>query len=432
MKNFQAALDYLYDSLPMFHRIGPAAYKDSLNNTLALDELYGHPHRKFPALHVAGTNGKGSVSHMLASVLQSAGYRTGLYTSPHLKDFRERIRINGRMIPKGVVTRWLGEFRKKNKCAGLSPSFFELTVAMAFDYFAGEKVDIAVVEVGLGGRLDSTNIITPEVSVVTNISYDHQSLLGNTLQKIAAEKAGIIKRGVPLVISQFQPEVAAVFQQKAEEMEAPLHFAGQEYVTAYGLLDPDGKQVFNFHKNNLPVYPNLKVDLAGNYQRLNVPAVLKTVELLREKGWNIPASAVYAGLACAARQTGLMGRWQVIGHNPLIICDTAHNEDGIRQVVQQLNQMAFKKLHILFGMVSDKAPAPVLALLPAEAVYYFTKANIPRALDEKQLKEQASPFGLKGNTYSSVHEAFIAARAAAGPKDLIFAGGSNFVVAEIL
>lgn len=432
MKNFEAAISWLYDCLPMFHRIGPAAYKNSLENTLMLDELYGNPHRDFRSIHVAGTNGKGSVSHMLASVLQSAGFRTGLYTSPHLKDFRERIRINGKMIPKTEVTRWIRDFRKKNKQLQISPSFFELTVAMAFDYFAREKVDVAVIEVGLGGRLDSTNIINPEVSVITNISYDHQSLLGKTLPEIAGEKAGIIKAGIPVVISQWQEEVAAVFQTKALDAQAPLYFAGKEYTAEYGMLDTEGKQVFNFRKNNALVWPDLKVDLAGNYQRLNIPAVLKTVDLLQEKGWHIPVSAVYIGLARAASQTGLMGRWQVIGHNPLMICDTGHNEDGIRQVVQQLNNMAFKKLHIVFGMVSDKDPAPVLSLLPRNAVYYFTKANIPRALNENQLQEIASQFKLKGECYPTVPEAFTAAMNAADTQDLIFVGGSNFVVAEIL
>jgi dihydrofolate synthase/folylpolyglutamate synthase len=432
MKNFKAAIAWLYDCLPMFHRIGPAAYKNSLENTLILDQLYGSPHRNFATIHVAGTNGKGSVSHMLASVFQSAGYRTGLYTSPHLKDFRERIRINGKMIPKTEVTRWIRAFRKKNKQLKISPSFFELTVAMAFDYFAREKVDIAVIEVGLGGRLDSTNIITPEVSIITNIGYDHQLLLGNTLPEIAGEKAGIIKPGIPVVISQWQEEVAAVFQTKAIEMQAPLFFAGREYLAEYGLLDPEGKQVFQVQKNEALVWPNLKVDLAGSYQRLNIPAVIKTVDLLREKGWNIPEAAVYGGLKMTAKQTGLMGRWQVIGHNPMIICDTGHNEDGIRQVVKQLNDMAYKKLHIVFGMVSDKDPVPVLALLPRDAIYYFTKAQIPRALDEKQILEKALQSGLKGNSYSTVSEAFAAARAAAEPHDLIFAGGSNFVVGEIL
>jgi dihydrofolate synthase/folylpolyglutamate synthase len=432
MKSYQAAINYLYKQLPVFHRIGPAAYKNTLDNTLKLDALYHSPHQLFPTIHVAGTNGKGSVSHMLASILQSAGYRTGLYTSPHLKDFRERIRINGRMISKTSVVRWVSHFLELNKTVCIEPSFFELTVAMTFDYFATEKVDIAVIEVGLGGRLDSTNIISPEISVITNISFDHQALLGDTLTKIAGEKAGIIKPGVPVVISQWQPEVAEVFIQKGKDLNAPVCFASLEYYAEYGLLDLEGKQVLNVRHNNEMAFPQLKIDLQGNYQRLNIPAVLKTVELLISKGWKIPLKAIYQGLEIAASQTGLQGRWQIIGHNPMIICDTGHNEDGIRQVTEQLRQMAYKKLHFVIGVVSDKDPAPVLSLLPKEARYYFTKADIPRALDENILKQKALQFGLAGESYPTVISAFEAAKSEAGRHDLIFIGGSTFVVAEIL
>jgi dihydrofolate synthase / folylpolyglutamate synthase len=432
MKSYQAAINYLYKRLPVFHRIGPAAYKNSLENTQKLDELYDSPHRHFSTLHVGGTNGKGSVSHMLASILQSAGYRTGLYTSPHLKDFRERIRINGRMIPKISVIRWINHFLELNQTSPIEPSFFELTVAMAFDYFAREKVEIAVIEVGLGGRLDSTNIISPEVSVITNISFDHQALLGDTLAKIAGEKAGIIKPGIPVVVSQWQPEVAEVFIQKGKDLNAPVCFAGLEYSAEYGLLDLEGKQVLNVKHNNEMAFPQLKIDLQGNYQRLNVPAVLKTVELLISKGWKIPVKAVYEGLAKAAVQTGLQGRWQIIGYNPLVICDTGHNEDGIRQVTEQLKQMAYKKLHFVIGVVSDKDPAPALSLLPKEARYYFTKADIPRALDENILKQKAMLSGLTGDVYPTVIKAFEAAKSEAGRHDLIFVGGSTFTVAEIL
>jgi dihydrofolate synthase/folylpolyglutamate synthase len=432
MKSYQAAINYLYKQLPVFHRIGPAAYKNTLDNTLKLDALYHSPHQLFPTIHVAGTNGKGSVSHMLASILQSAGYRTGLYTSPHLKDFRERIRINGRMISKTSVVRWVSHFLELNKTVCIEPSFFELTVAMTFDYFATEKVDIAVIEVGLGGRLDSTNIISPEISVITNISFDHQALLGDTLTKIAGEKAGIIKPGVPVVISQWQPEVAEVFIQKGKDLNAPVCFASLEYYAEYGLLDLEGKQVLNVRHNNEMAFPQLKIDLQGNYQRLNIPAVLKTVELLISKGWKIPLKAIYQGLEIAASQTGLQGRWQIIGHNPMIICDTGHNEGGIRQVTEQLRQMAYKKLHFVIGVVSDKDPAPVLSLLPKEARYYFTKADIPRALDENILKQKALQFGLAGESYPTVISAFEAAKSEAGRHDLIFIGGSTFVVAEIL
>jgi dihydrofolate synthase/folylpolyglutamate synthase len=432
MKSYQAAINYLYNRLPVFQRIGPAAYKNSLENTLKLDELYHSPHHHFSTIHVAGTNGKGSVSHMLASILQSAGYRTGLYTSPHLKDFRERFRINGRMIPKTSVIRWVSHFLELNKTACIEPSFFELTVAMTFDYFASQNVDIAVIEVGLGGRLDSTNIISPEICVITNISFDHQALLGDTLTKIAGEKAGIIKPGVPVVISQWQPEVAEVFIQKGKDMNAPVCFASLEFSTDYGLMDLEGRQVLNVRHNNELEYPQLKIDLPGHYQRLNIPAVLKTVELLISKGWKIPLKAIYEGLAKTAGQTGLSGRWQIIGHNPLIICDTGHNEDGIRQVTEQLRQTPYKNLHFVIGVVSDKDPAPVLSLLPGTARYYFTKADIPRALDENILKQKALLYGLAGESYPSVIEAFEAAKSEAGKHDLIFIGGSTFVVAEIL
>lgn len=432
MDRYNAALDYLYTQLPVFQRTGPAAYKHSLENILLLDRMYGQPHQNFKSLHIAGTNGKGSVSHMLAAVLQKAGFRTGLYTSPHLKDFRERIRINGEMVTKDFVAEWTDDFISRNQSEGVEPSFFELTVAMAFDYFAREKVDIAVIEVGLGGRLDSTNIITPEVSIITNISYDHTNLLGNTLPLIAAEKAGIIKPGVPVVISQRQSEVDNIFLQKAHQEKSPIYFADEEYKAEYGLFDLDGNQVFNFYRNEKPVYHNLKIDLPGIYQRLNIPAVLKTVDLLRENGWNINDDAIYDGL-CAVRQlTGLQGRWQVIGANPRIVCDTGHNEDGIRMVTEQIRQTPYHNLHIVFGVVSDKDPSKVLDLMPRNARYYFCKADIPRAMNQNLLKQIANEFGLKGEAYSTVGEAFEAAKSEAGADDFIFVGGSTFVVGEIL
>lgn len=432
MNSYTAALSYLYNQLPMFQRTGPAAYKHSLDNTLRLDAMYDHPHRRFRTVHVAGTNGKGSVSHMMASVLQSAGYRTGLYTSPHLKDFRERIRINGEMIPQSFVTEWVGGFIEKNREAEIEPSFFELTMIMAFEYFACEEVDVAVIEVGLGGRLDSTNIITPELSMITNISYDHMSLLGETLPLIAGEKAGIIKPGVPVIISERQSEVEEVFVQKAAETGSPLFFAGMDYQAEAGLTDMDGNQVFQFRKAEALVYPDLKVELPGIYQKLNIPAVLKSVDILRDKGWEISRRAVYEGLAHVRTQTGLQGRWQVLGANPRIVCDTGHNEEGIRQVTQQISQTPYKKLHIVFGTVEDKDPAKVLALLPKDAIYYFCQADIPRAMNARTLQMKAGEAGLYGQTYPSVGEAFTAARQAAGPHDFIFIGGSTFVVAEIL
>ena len=432
MERYSHILDYLYNRLPMFQRTGPAAYKNSLENTLRLDKMYGEPHRHYPTLHVAGTNGKGSVSHMLASVLQSAGFRCGLYTSPHLKDFRERIRINGKMISRAEVVRWVETFRISNLTEGIEPSFFELTAAMAFDYFSHKNVDIAVIETGLGGRLDSTNIITPLISLITNISYDHMSLLGSTLEQIAGEKAGIIKPGVPVVIGQYQPETADVFRQKAAHEEAPLFFAGREYQASYSMTGTDGMQIFNFRQHDSLRYSNLKTDLPGWYQRLNIPAVLKSVDLLREAGWIIPDEALYRGLAEVTTLTGLQGRWQVLGHNPLVVCDTGHNEDGIREVVSQLRNTPCKKIHFVLGMVSDKEISNVLALLPSEAIYYFTQAGIPRSLDADLLRNKAESYGLKGESYRPVAAAFAAAKAAAHEEDLVFVGGSNFVVGEIL
>lgn len=430
--DYTDALNYLYTQLPMFQRTGPAAYKHTLGNSLRLDEIYNHPHRKFRTIHVAGTNGKGSVSHMLAAVLQSAGYRTGLYTSPHLKDFRERIRINGEMIDESYIAQWVGDFIRINDRENLEPSFFELTVAMAFDYFAAEQVDIAVIETGLGGRLDSTNIITPLLSVITNISYDHTALLGETLPLIAGEKAGIIKPGVPVVISQRQAEVEDVFIHKAGEVKAPIWFASDEYMVDYSLLNLDGMQVLHLNHGNLDGYRILVTDLAGIYQRQNVPGVIKSVDVLRNAGLVIPEAAVHEGLADVKGLTGLLGRWQVLGANPRIVCDTGHNEDGIRMVVDQIRQTPYKRLHFVIGVVSDKDPAKVLSLLPKDAFYYFCKADIPRAMDADQLQSKAFDAGLKGAVYATVREAFEAAKAGAGPDDMIFVGGSTFVVAEIL
>lgn len=432
MKTYQEILDYLYSQLPMFQRTGPAAYKDNLDNTIRLDKMFDHPHRSFRSIHVAGTNGKGSVSHILASVLQEAGYKTGLYTSPHLKDFRERIRVNGEMITEDAVIQFTESFQAKNETEKMEPSFFELTVSMAFDYFRTMQVDVAVIEVGLGGRLDSTNIITPEVSVITNISFDHTALLGKTLPKIAAEKAGIIKSGIPVVIGETNPETSSVFIEFAEKLNAPVSFADREYQTNYSMLTIGGKQSLNIQSNGNLVFPDLLVDLLGIYQRHNVPTVLKSIDILNTKGWNLTEDTVRRGLANTIRNTGLMGRWQIIGHNPLTICDTGHNEAGIKLVVEQINQTVWEKLHIVIGMVNDKDQNEVLALLPVNAQYYFTKAEIPRATEPEELSAKASCFGLKGDCYTTVREALSSALANAGENDLVFVGGSTFVVAEIL
>ena len=432
MMTYPEVLEFLFSQLPMFHRIGLAAYKDNLDNTIRLDELFDHPHRAFKTIHVAGTNGKGSVSHMLASVLQEAGYKTGLYTSPHLKDFRERIRVNGEMIAEEAVVQFTEQYLAKNEIEKLEPSFFELTVSMAFDYFRSQQVDVAVIEVGLGGRLDSTNIITPEVSVVTNISFDHMALLGNTLPKIAAEKAGIIKENVPVVIGETSPETDFVFEQFAAKVKAPLFFAALCYHADYSMLTVGGKQSLNIRRNEELAYPDLQIDLLGIYQRHNVPTVLKTIDILNERGWNMSEEFIRKGLANTIKNTGLMGRWQIIGHNPLIVCDNGHNPAGIRLVVEQINQTAWQELHMVIGMVNDKDQDEVLALLPVNAWYYFTKAAIPRAAEPQELAAKAEKFGLKGACYSTVQEAFSAALEKAGQNDLIFVGGSTFVVAEVL
>jgi len=432
MQNYEEAIQYLYNHLPYYQRLGPPAYKDNLDNTLALDELFDHPHTHFKSVHVAGTNGKGSVSHMLASVLMESGYKTGLYTSPHLKDFRERIRIDGKMVDKEFVLEFVKRFLQLNKKSKIEPSFFELTVLMAFDYFAKKRVDIAVVEVGLGGRLDSTNIIWPELSVITNISYDHTALLGDTLGRIALEKAGIIKSGVPVVIGEIHPQTSAIFSGVAKEQESELVFADLEFDPGHGLQSIDGYQIFNIRKGKELVYENMRLDLLGKYQSKNICTVLATVDGLRRKGWNIPEQALRSGLEKVVENTGLAGRWQVIGANPRIICDTAHNVGGIREVVAQIKQIPHKTLHFVIGMVSDKDITGVLALLPREAVYYFTKASIPRALDETKLMKMAAHFKLHGNAYPSVKEAIAIAKQNSVAEDLIFIGGSTFVVAEAI
>lgn len=422
---YQETLDWLFAQLPMYQREGKAAYKANLDNTLQLDEYFQHPHRHFKTIHVAGTNGKGSVSHMLASILQEAGYKTGLYTSPHLKDFRERIKINGQMIPEQYVIDFVD--RNKELFARIKPSFFEMTVAMAFKYFADEKVDIAVIEVGLGGRLDSTNIITPLVSVITNISFDHTALLGDTLEKIAGEKAGIIKPEIPAVIGIRDSAYDFVFEHKAQEMHAPLAFADECWATC---RNADGSYSLR-HQSGLEIN-NLESELKGLYQRKNIPAVLEAVLRLYEAGLSVSEKDVRRGIARVVTNTGLLGRWQTLAHRPLTVCDTGHNPDGLTEVVSQLATCTYQRLHVVIGMVNDKDVDGVLSLLPPQAVYYFCKASIPRAMDEKELAKKASAFGLQGNTYPTVSAACQAARQAAQPDDMIYIGGSTFVVAEVI
>jgi dihydrofolate synthase / folylpolyglutamate synthase len=427
--NYKETLDFLFSALPMFQRIGAAAYKANLDNTLALDEYLGHPHKSFISIHVAGTNGKGSVCHMLAAILQMAGYKTGLYTSPHLKDFRERIRIDGKCIPEKEVTGFVENH--KPFIEKIKPSFFEMTVSMAFDYFRKEKVDIAVIETGLGGRLDSTNIISPIVSVITNIGLDHTNLLGNTLKKIAEEKAGIIKHRTPVVIGESQ-EVFPVFMKKANELHAPLFIADQKYRVEECESRSNNMQAFRVYLRDGLRFDAIITDLLGNYQRKNIATVLRTVDVLTEAGFNVTDRSILSGCSNVKKLTGLRGRWEILDTEPLVICDTGHNREGLIEVVRQIRRTPYKQLHFIFGTVSDKDPTHVLKVLPKEALYYFTQANIPRAMAREELARMALKEGLHGKTYPTPFEALEAAKAASDSDDLIFIGGSTFIVAEIL
>lgn len=427
--NYAETLDYLYTRLPLFSRIGAAAYKEDLDNTIKLCGFLGNPQDKFRSVHIAGTNGKGSVSHMLASVFQSAGYTTGLYTSPHLKDFRERIKINGEMIAENFVI----DFTEKMKplINSIEPSFFEITVAMAFDYFVSRKVDIAIIETGLGGRLDSTNIVTPELSVITNIGMDHMNLLGDTLEKIAAEKAGIIKKGVPVVIGEVLPETQPIFEAKAREQNAPLSFASQKRQATDWRWEKQHfvVEVAEEHKTDHTIY---HLDLPGIYQRKNLLTVLEACHLLREKGWKMDDAVIHKGLQEVKKLTGLHGRWDIIHHSPYIVLDVAHNIDGIRQLMEQVELTDHHALHLIIGFVRDKEIEKILSLLPKTARYYFTQADIPRALDAYELSEKAVDYGLKGKIYKNVNTALSEAKANALEKDLIVVCGSVFLVGEVV
>lgn len=428
--NYQQTLDYLFSQLPMFQRVGAAAYKANLDNTIAICNLLGNPENKFRSIHIAGTNGKGSTSHMLASVLQEAGLKVGLYTSPHLKDFRERIKINGEMIPQGCVVNFVAKY--KDDFERIKLSFFEMTVGLAFDYFAKEKVDVAVIEVGLGGRLDSTNVITPLVSVITNISFDHTALLGNTLEKIATEKAGIIKNKVPVVIGESLPETKSVFLAKANEMEAPMCFAEQDYrvenvrqVNSSGLF-----LTLDIHRKGELIYKDFFCQLPAIYQEKNIKTVLETIEILNTKGFNLSENNIRSGIRNVITNTGLLGRWQVLAEHPFVIADTGHNEAGIKEVLKQISLTPHDHLHFVLGMVNDKDISSILNLLPHDASYYFCKANIPRALEAAELMKQAQLAGLTGRVYSSVSDALNNAKKNAKTTDLVFVGGSTFTVAE--
>lgn len=404
--SYEEVLEYLFSQLPMYQRIGPAAYKPDLTNTIALLEIVGNPQNKLKAVHIAGTNGKGSTSHLIASVLQESGYKTGLTTSPHLKDFRERIKINGHMISKEDVMAFVNAFSEHWE--PISPSFFEMSVAMAFWYFAKEGVDIAVVETGLGGRLDSTNILEPEVCAITNVGWDHMNLLGDTLEKIAVEKAGIIKQNIPVILGEMKPNVRSVI----------THFA---HLKNASIIDA-----------SLQTPEPPPCSLKGYYQNENRRTAFQTVKKLIDLGWKIEPSHIERGFANVIQNTALLGRWQVLGTHPFIVADVGHNTDGIEQVVRQIRDQEFTQLHFVLAMVNDKDLKSVLALLPKEAEYYFSKAQVPRGLDASALQAQALEAGLKGNVYESIEIAFNTAKEKASSKDMIFIGGSVFTVAEVL
>ena len=406
MASYQETLDWMFQQLPMYQKQGKTAFKKDLTNILKFAEELQQPQEKFKTIHVGGTNGKGSTSHMLASVLQEAGYKVGLYTSPHLKDYRERIKINGQMISESFVVEFIQQHQ--DFLATQQLSFFEMSVGMAFQYFSEEKVDIAVIEVGLGGRLDSTNIITPEVSVITNIGLDHTQFLGNTYEAIAYEKAGIIKNNIPVVIGETLAETKNVFQQKANAMNSCIVFAEDNEFT------------------------EIDSDLKGSYQTYNKRTVLAALEVLKSVGWQLDDHSISMGIANTVKNTGLRGRWEVLQTEPKAICDTAHNKEGLKFVLQQLQEEPFEQLHIVLGVVNDKDLESILLLFPKTATYYFCKPNVPRGLDEKELEKISKSFNLVGRAFSSVEKAYLAANENAKNNDLIYVGGSTFTVAEII
>ncbi|MFI5137260.1 MAG: bifunctional folylpolyglutamate synthase/dihydrofolate synthase [Sphingobacteriales bacterium] len=443
--NYKETIQYLYSQLPLFTRDGASAYKANLNNTIELCARLGNPQNKFKSIHIGGTNGKGSTSHMLAAVLQTAGYKTGLYTSPHLKDFRERIRINGQMIGEQEVIDFVACHRANFD--EIRPSFFEMTVALAFDFFAREKVDIAIIEVGLGGRLDSTNIITPLLSVITNIGWDHMNILGDTLQLIAAEKAGTIKSGIPVIIGERQPEVADIFINKAKQEGSRIAFASDlipdvslksevksQELGISSINDSLAIEITNHSPISAPVLKtlDLKLDLTGTYQLKNVKTVISAVDELRLQGFKISDDDLKEALGKVKELTGLHGRWEVLNKAPLTICDTGHNPEGIREVLKNIAAVSYDKLHFVIGVVNDKDLSKILGMLPTNARYYFCKPDIPRGLEAESLKLKAESFGLLGGVYPSVKAAMESAQENAGENDLVFVGGSTFVVAEVV
>ena len=427
--NYADTTNWMFNKFPMYQKIGAKAYKPDLGNITELLDFLGNPEKKFKTVHVAGTNGKGTVSHTLASIFQECGYKTGLYTSPHLLDFRERIRINGQMIPEQNVIDFIGD--NKEKFEEMQLSFFEMATGMAFDYFAKEKVDIAIIEVGLGGRLDSTNVIMPELSVITNISLDHVNMLGNTLAEIAAEKAGIIKPKTPVVIGETQTETKDVFIRKAQECNAPIYFADQIVDCDKIHIESLDYQKFDIWKDNELYIEAVEFPLLGYYQKKNLATVICAIEILKKK-FDIDKKDIVNGLEFVVKNTNLMGRWQILSRQPLVIADTGHNVGGIKEIVMQLSDMSFRKLHFVLGCVNDKDIDGILHLLPHYADYYFCKADIPRGLDAEILAAKAFEAGLHGNVYESVQQAYNSALNNAHFDDVVFIGGSNFTVAEII
>ncbi len=423
---YQEALDFLYQRLPMYQRVGAVAFKKDLSNTIALSELVDNPHRSFKSVHIAGTNGKGSSAHALASILQEAGYRTGLYTSPHLHSYRERIRINGQMIEEDFVADFVG--KHQDAILEIAPSFFEITVVMAFAYFAQKQVDIAVIETGLGGRLDSTNIITPEVSLITTISKDHENLLGNTLEAIAKEKAGIIKSQVPVVLGNIAESPKQVIVEYARTMEAGVV---DNYANWKATISGDEAGTFDLYCKGKQIHQNIHIPLKGGYFLQNLPPVLDVVRVLGDRGFTISDENIKNGVANLISNTNLKGRWQQLTEKPLTICDIGHNVDGITQLMNQIRATSYRNLHIVFGTVSDKSIEDIISLLIKEATYYFCAADVPRAMPASHLQQVALEHGLAGEVYDSVNQAIKQAQKNAHPDDLIFIGGSTFVVAEI-
>ncbi|MCZ2101532.1 MAG: bifunctional folylpolyglutamate synthase/dihydrofolate synthase [Chitinophagales bacterium] len=428
LNSYQDVLDYMFQKLPMYQREGASAYKKDLTNTLALCKMVGNPQEKLKCIHIAGTNGKGTTSHIIAAGLQAQGYKTGVYTSPHYKDFRERIKINGVYIDVKYLKWFINTYQAQIET--IQPSFFEITVVLAFSWFAEQQVDYAIIETGLGGRLDSTNVITPLLSIITNISFDHQSMLGNTLQEIAAEKAGIIKHKVPIIIGETQEEVVPIFKAKSELMEAPIYFADQ--VLSATIVDDKSNLTFQMFLHGQPWNGHLKTSLAGTFQSKNIVTALFALQLLVESAVPIDMAKVWAFLSEMSAKTKYLGRWQTLNTKPLTITDSAHNEGGLRLVMEQLQKIPCKHKHIVLGFVNDKTLDDILTFFPKDGIYYWAKANVPRGLDAAILASKGKSFGLYGNSYTSVRKAYAAARKKANTEDLIYIGGSIFVVAEVI